>query len=147
MIIGEGPEKESLFSLAKNFGLKDNIVFRDFLEYRQMIAHMKSSRVFVFPSTREGFGIVVVEAMACGLPVITVKHQMNAACELISDGENGFICRPEENDLTQKTAMILKNESLRCEMSRKAKEFARQYSWDIIAEENEAFYSQILSGN
>jgi len=45
---------------------------------------MKSSNVFVLPSTREGFGMVVIEANACGIPVIVVKHEMNAATELVT---------------------------------------------------------------
>ena len=48
-----------------------------------LIGYMKSSKVFVLPSTREGFGMVVIEANACGIPVVTVNHPMNAAVDLV----------------------------------------------------------------
>ncbi len=51
--------------------------------YDDLIGYMKSSKVFVLPSTREGFGIVVIEANACGLPVVVVDHEMNAATDLV----------------------------------------------------------------
>ena len=47
--------------------------------YDDLIGYMKSSKVFVLPSTREGFGMVVIEANACGIPVVTINHPMNAA--------------------------------------------------------------------
>ena len=58
--------------------------------YDDLIGYMKSSKVFVLPSTREGFGIVVIEANACGFPVVVVNHKMNAATDLVVDGINGI---------------------------------------------------------
>ncbi len=140
IIIGEGPEKEKLVGLADRLNLKDNVIFKDFLGYKELIAHMKASKIFVFPSVREGFGIVVIEAMACGLPVITVRHPMNAAAELVEDGKSGFICQPGEEGIALKIKVLLKDYNLRNNMASRAKEIARGYGWDRIAEGNEAFY-------
>ena len=63
---------------------------------------MKSSKIFVLPSTREGFGIVALEANACGLPVITVNHAKNAAADLVMDHCNGFKCNLNENEMAGK---------------------------------------------
>jgi len=100
-IIGEGPEKENLEKLSDQSGLKDDVSFTGFLEdYQDVIAHMKSSKVLVLPSVREGFGMVVLEANACGLPVVVVDHPMNAAKDLIIPGENGLIAEVSENSLS-----------------------------------------------
>lgn len=143
-VIGEGPEKARLIGLADKLNLKDNIIFKDFLEYEEMISYMKASKIFVFPSTREGFGIVVLEAMACGLPVITVSHPMNAAVELIKDGQNGFICKLDEEDVAKKILQLLRDEALRDKLAKRAKDSIKDYDWNKITNENEEFYRYIL---
>lgn len=70
--------------LTNELDLKGNVEFTGFLEdYQDVIAHMKSSKVLVLPSVREGFGMVVLEANACGVPVVVVDHPMNAAKDLV----------------------------------------------------------------
>ena len=130
VIIGEGPEKKELEKLGYNLGLENNIEFTGFLEdYEGVISRMKSSKVFVLPSTREGFGIVALEANACGLPVVTVNHKMNAACDFITNNENGFICELSEEDVAEK---ILRGLDEGKDMERKCIESARRYDWDNI---------------
>lgn len=90
LIVGKGPERENLIKLVRERDLVRNIEFIEYVEdHRQLYALMKASRVFVFPSTREGFGIVVLEANGCGLPVITTDYHQNAARYLIRGGLNG----------------------------------------------------------
>ncbi len=68
---------------------------------------MKSARVFVLPSDREGFGLVVLEANACGLPVITVRRPDNAAQNLVVEGKNGFIAELDDADLARTILLVL----------------------------------------
>jgi glycosyltransferase involved in cell wall biosynthesis len=138
VIIGDGPEKRTLESLVNDFGLDSNVRFIGFLEnYDDVISHMKSSKVFVSASTREGFGIVALEANACGLPVVTVKHPRNAICDLITDGETGFICELFEQDIAQKVLQAIDaGNSLR----EKCLEYASGYDWNGIANKVETFY-------
>lgn len=90
IIVGKGPEKTKLIELVHRNGLLENVKFIECIEdHNQLYALMKSSHVFAFPSTREGFGIVVLEANGCGLPVITTDHYQNAARYLITGGLNG----------------------------------------------------------
>ncbi len=91
LIVGDGPERAALEALARDLGLAGAVRFTGFLpRYDDVIAAMKASRVFVLPSTREGFGIAALEAMACGLPVVTVDHPGNAARDLVVPGVNGY---------------------------------------------------------
>lgn len=145
LIIGEGPEKNNLIRLVEKLDLKDNVIFKDFLEYEELISYMKASKIFVFPSTREGFGIVVLEAMACGLSVITVEHPMNAATELVKEGENGFICRLDEREISQRILILLRDENLRVNIAKTAFDYVRNYDWDRITEQNEKVYNSIIS--
>jgi glycosyltransferase involved in cell wall biosynthesis len=99
-IIGEGPEREALGSLAARLGVADDVEFRDFFAgHDELLADIKSARVFVLPSDREGFGIVVLEALACDVPVVTIDVEANAARHLVAEGVNGALCAPRPDDL------------------------------------------------
>ena len=141
-IIGNGPERLNLENLARDLELKDNIVFKDFLEdYDDLIGYMKSSKVLVLPSTREGFGMVVIEANACGIPVVTVDHHMNAAVDLVIDGVNGFKTKLETEDMSDK---IIKSIESQNEFKDKCIEMSRNYDWEIIVESLEKVYKTII---
>lgn len=97
VIIGEGPERPRLQKLVKDLGLKSNVTLLPLIEdSTELYGIMKASRLFVFPSEREGFGLVVLEANACGLPVFTLKHPKNAATGLIQPGMNGEVFKNEK---------------------------------------------------
>jgi glycosyltransferase involved in cell wall biosynthesis len=138
MIIGDGPEKRRLEKMVYDLGLEANIEFTGFLaDHNDVISYIKSSKVFVLPSIREGFGIVALEANACGLPVITVNHKMNAACDFINNNGNGFICELSEEEITEKIFIALDR---REDMKRKCVENARGYDWDNAVNLTESFY-------
>ena len=140
LIIGEGPEKKNLEVLTQKLNLEKNIKFLDFLEtHDDVYAQMKSSKVFVLPSTREGFGIVVIEANACGIPVITINHKDNAAGDLIEEEKNGFICHLKEGEIANRIIKILKNGSDR-KMKKSCLDFAKKYDWNKIVDEIEEVY-------
>src|SRR4030042_440356 len=131
LIIGDGPEEKNLKGLVQDLSLEENVHFKGRVgDDIEVFSYMKSSKVFVLPSVREGFGIVAVEANACGLPVITVRHPQNAACDLITDGENGFICEVSEADITDKILMAMDSKN---NWEEKCQESAQRYDWDVIA--------------
>lgn len=128
-IVGEGPEKENLTALVVDLGLQKNIIFLPFFEnHSDLYGQMKSSKVFVLPSTREGFGIVVTEANACGLPVVTINHPHNAAKDLIINGENGVLVELDDFQIAHAIEILLK-ESSGPEVYRA---YSEKYNWDSI---------------
>jgi glycosyltransferase involved in cell wall biosynthesis len=142
LIVGEGPEDEKLKKLTESLGLEDDIEFTGFLDYiPDLISRFKSSQVFVLPSKREGFGMVVVEANACGLPVLVIKNPLNAAADLIEPGKNGFIAEDRDYDLADK---IISGIQQRQEMKAECIHFAKKYDWDEIYLQLERFYQDSL---
>lgn len=92
VIIGQGPERKALEERVAHYDLQKNITFLEPLpEARAIYAYMKAARVFCLPSVREGFGIVALEALGCGTPVVTVDSPGNAARHLIQPGQNGSV--------------------------------------------------------
>jgi len=91
-IIGSGPELQALQQLATVLEVDDRTAFHGTLkEAAEVYRLMKASTILVLPSSREGLGLVVMEANACGLPVITTDCPDNAAADLITQGLNGSV--------------------------------------------------------
>jgi glycosyltransferase involved in cell wall biosynthesis len=142
LIIGDGPEKKTLKTLTQKLNLEKNIKFFDFLEnHNDVYSLMKSSKVFILPSSREGFGLVVIEANACGIPVITVDHKDNAARDLTEEGKNGFVCQLNEKEIAKRIMRILENNSGR-KMKEGCMDLAKKYDWGKIVDEIEGVYSK-----
>jgi glycosyltransferase involved in cell wall biosynthesis len=144
-IIGTGPEKEHLLELAASCELMDdgNVRFFDFMEYDEIIARMKSSKVLVLPSSREGFGMVVVEAFACGVPVVTVDEAHNAAAELVDEG-CGFVVKLDARAIAGALRELLCNKELRYIMGKAAEEAGGGYEWDGIVHELRELYEELI---
>ncbi|NYB52585.1 MAG: glycosyltransferase family 4 protein [Methanobacteriaceae archaeon] len=142
IIFGEGPEEQKIKKLADELELSNNITFRGFLEnHPDLISHLKSSEVFVLPSEREGFGIIVIESNACGLPVVIVQSSMNAAVDLVNEGMNGFIANSTVEDLAKKITLALHEKK---SMSDNCIAFAKKYDWDNIIPVLENYYYNSL---
>jgi glycosyltransferase involved in cell wall biosynthesis len=132
IIVGNGPQKEALKDLVNKLKLQKNVIFYDFLkEHKDLLAFMKASKVFAFPSTREGFGMAALEANATGLPVITTKHKDNATKHLIVSGINGDVVNLTSTQIAEKTMKYLTVKAKRNQYITVAK----QYDWDVKTQE------------
>jgi glycosyltransferase involved in cell wall biosynthesis len=101
LVIGEGPERDRLEALTRKLSIDSLVTFLNFVEGDEIYRIMKSARVFVLPSVREGFGLAVLEANACGTPVVTVCHADNAARHLIQEGRNGYVVGTDPEAIAQ----------------------------------------------
>jgi glycosyltransferase involved in cell wall biosynthesis len=108
-IVGTGPQLEALQTQAAALGLIDFVDFRqDITDQSQLYAVVKAARVAVFPSEREGFGIAVLEALACGVPVVTTSAPDNLAQHLLAGSDaQGTVCAPNAAALADAIAETL----------------------------------------
>lgn len=137
LVIGVGPERKKLERLAAELDLENNVTFFNFLEdHNELFSLMKASKMFVLPSVREGFGLVVVEANACGIPVITTTHTLNAAQDLIAEGKNGYLAEPDEADLAAQILKVLKQKSKLAPVKTLEEKFSK-HRWHHAAAEVE----------
>lgn len=91
-IIGTGPEREALHEQAERLGIADAVDFQhDVREQKDVYSLIKAGRVFALPSEREGFGIAVLEALACGTPVVTTSAPDNLAQHLVTRSQRGLV--------------------------------------------------------
>ena len=133
-IVGDGPEKAGLVELAENTEIYGNIEFAGFQEYWVLIEKIKASKVLVLPSSREGFGMVVIEAFACGVPVVTVRAKYNAAQGLVENGVDGLVVEPEDREIAKAIQKIIRRSSDNRKISEAAFRRAKDYNWEEIVE-------------
>jgi glycosyltransferase involved in cell wall biosynthesis len=96
LIVGDGDNRTSLTELSRRLGL-DNVVFTGFRPTSELPRLYAASDAFVFPTLGDPFGLVVDEAMSCGLPVISTAAAGEIASR-IDEGRNGFIVPPDDSD-------------------------------------------------
>jgi alpha-maltose-1-phosphate synthase len=103
------------------------------LDQAEIVREMHQSHVLVLPSVFEGFGLVIAEAMATGMPVIASTH--SAGPDLIREGCDGFVLEPDDvQGLAQRLETLRADRGRAVEMGLAAAERAREFSWDVHAE-------------
>lgn len=139
-VVGDGPERQALEQLVSEKRLESRVVFKGIIERMdELYGLMKASKVFVLPSTREGFGITVIEANACGLPVVTVDCDQNAARNLIQENKTGCVSKLESGALAEKIVFTLANHAA---MKKNCVEFAKKYDWENLIDRLEQVYTK-----
>ena len=136
-VIGDGPERENLHSLAQSLHVADAVDFRhDVGEQKEVYSLLKAARVSVFPSAREGFGIAVLEALACGVPVITTSAPDNLARHLVTRSSQGSVCAPSAAAIAQAIRAWLSTDpgGPYSHRARRDDGWLTEYSWEKIAE-------------
>ena len=148
-IVGDGPDREKLVAYGSALGLDGNVTFYGFIpSQNDLFALMKRSKVFVFPSTREGFGRSVMEAQACGLPAVVVNAPDSASASLIHSGGNGLVCNNDAHALAAALGDLLGDPSQRQRMAEEALVEAARYDWSNVVEHIEGVYRRVIrSGN
>lgn len=130
VIIGHGIERSNLSELIENRKVQAQVKLCEPLKHsKNVYAYMKKAKVFVLPSTREGFGIVALESLACGTPVITTSSPANAARHLITPGINGSIVSLDAEDIAQSIQYWIKPSQQEFTATN-----VENYDWNRIAE-------------
>lgn len=135
-VIGDGPMREALHAQAQELGIESLVDFRhDVWEQKEVYALMKAARVAVFPTTREGFGIAVLEAIACGLPVVTTSAPDNLAQYLVLRSSTGVVCDPAAGAIADAVRGLLTCQGdPRGQVTAAQPEWLADHSWDAAAD-------------
>jgi glycosyltransferase involved in cell wall biosynthesis len=134
VIIGDGPEHENLRALSRDLGLEGTARFMGGLpDDAEVMAWYKRSAIFCLPSVQEGFGIVFLEAMASGLPVVSTTAA--AIPEVVPQRRAGILVPPSSPEaLADALVELLEQPALCAEYGAFGREHVRRYSWERVAE-------------
>ena len=120
VILGDGDQRARLERIATEIGVGDHVFFAGFVPDEELQAYYRQCEIFVMPSKGEGFGLVFIEAMSCGKPVIGARH--GGTLDVIVEGETGFLVEyGDVAGLAQCLLHLLKNESLRIQLGEAGK--------------------------
>ncbi|MEO0224935.1 MAG: glycosyltransferase, partial [candidate division WOR-3 bacterium] len=135
VILGEGPKEKELKELAKNLGISNDVKFLGF--QKNPFKFMSRSTVFVLSSVYEGFGNVLIEAMACGVPVVSTNCP-SGPNEIIKDRINGFLVPVRNIEKLAEAILFLINDSIKSEeFVKNSIEIIKKFSVDKIVQKCE----------
>lgn len=143
MILGEGEDRSMLERLGKELGIYDRVNFTGFQS--NPFKYIARATVFVLSSSWEGFGNVIIEAMACGVPVIAT-HCPYGPDEIITDGVNGLLVPVGDIDAMAKAILrLLKDETLRLNLVEAGKQRAEDFRVEKMVAEYERVFEEVAS--
>lgn len=144
-IVGEGPMMGELKRMAEELGVSDIVRFVGSVPYERLHERYESAHIFALCSSAEGMPLVVLEAMATGLPVVASRVQ--GIDELVSDGVNGFLIDdPSDAEaIAEGLAKLIDDGRLRLRMGEEALRTVGRYDWSNIAERYLRIYKVVAS--
>jgi glycosyltransferase involved in cell wall biosynthesis len=145
-VVGAGQEMRNLKVLVDSLGLSRSVEFLGVLDdYEDVVRALKGSSLFVLPSTREGFGMVLVEAYACGIPCIA--YVSDGVVEVIENGYNGYLVNQRDiQGLAKRIVQLLRDKKkARAFAQRGRRKVEERFSWDMAADRMEEVYNRLIA--
>jgi glycosyltransferase involved in cell wall biosynthesis len=144
-IVGDGPMMEELKGLAEGLKVTDLVLFSGSVPYEKLHERYESADIFALCSSAEGMPLVVLEAMATGLPVVASRVQ--GIEELVRDGINGYLIDDPSKPqvLADRLSRLIEDSETRLRMGAEALRSVGKYDWSNIAERYLEIYRRVLS--
>ena len=141
ILVGDLRRRQDLHDQARQLGIETNVQFAGVVEDAQLVKHYQQAVVLVFPSLYEGFGLPVVEAMACGCPVIS----SNASSLPEATGDAALLADPSDIDgFARHLEQVLADSTVRRKLREKGLTQAAQFTWDRTARETVRVYRRVV---
>lgn len=125
MIVGDGSFRDELDALVEELSLGESVIFTGQLDKEGMIAHYQACDIFTFASLTETQGLVAVEAMAAGLPVVAVKA--SGIEDMVKSGSDGILTDNKEENFAENAIKLIEDAELRRKMSQSARANAAEF--------------------
>jgi glycosyltransferase involved in cell wall biosynthesis len=141
-VVGKGPNRSELESIVDERGLQDHVRFHGFVSEQRKIELLNQSDIFVYASTYESFGIVILEAMAASLAVVAISQP--AYSDFFSQPRNGYlVSSPSSKAISEKVEYLLDNPDVVSNISENNRLDAKEYSWDSVSNEMVSLLNQV----
>jgi glycosyltransferase involved in cell wall biosynthesis len=143
-IVGDGDGRSALVDAVSELGLQNCVKFLGFVSEEDKVRLLQESWVLANTSPKEGWGLVSIEAQACGTPVVV--YDAPGLRESLRHDESGFIVDyGDQAALTDRIVSLLTDENLRHRLRRGALDWSQNFTWDRAADETERFLEGVIS--
>lgn len=142
LIAGTGRHEERLRRLSNELRIADQVRFLGYVPNDELPELYSSADIFILPSRYEGFGLVLLEAMACGTPVIGTDA--GGIPTAIADGRTGIVVERDAQDLSSAIELLVSDQTRRDRMAETAYNRANKTSWNAIISDVKRVYDQIV---
>lgn len=144
VIVGDGPERETLGTLAKSLGVDGRVWFTGYVEETRKWEILRCSNLYVSATLHEGFGLVYVEAMMAGLPVVTYDH--GGHTDFLRDGATGrLVPAGDEEELAAAIARFVREPDLGRRIGERTRSVSAAYTVERCAARYEEIFRRIAS--
>jgi glycosyltransferase involved in cell wall biosynthesis len=131
LVAGDGPQRQELETLSENYQIEDCVHWAGWVDYSELGAYFQAADVFVFPTLEDTWGMVTLEAMALGKPILCSKWA--GTSEMIVDGVNGYVFDPYEPEkIAEKMRLFINNVELTKFMGAKSQEIMAPHTPDKV---------------
>ncbi len=143
LLVGDGPERDNLEDLAARSGLADRVLFAGMVPHDEVVGYLTAADVFVTASVTEVHPLSLIEALACGLPLVGIDSP--GVGDTIIDGENGILCRNDLAAFTANLTRLIADRDLRLAMAGRARESAAKYDIQRTSRLVEEQYLELIN--
>lgn len=145
LIAGSGPLRQSLEQLCQKLHIEDRVLFLGKIPNREIPSVLNRMDIFVMPSLSESFGVSILEAEACEIPVIATE--VGGIPEVVHDGKTGFLVKPGDvKGISSKLELLIENSSLREEMGKYGRKYVEEnYDWKDCVEKMHQLYQHVYA--
>jgi len=144
LIIGDGPEKDNIIQRMRALNIENSVRLLGRVSDEQKFQYLSASDVYLSTAIHEGFGIVFLEAMECGLPVIS--YDKGGQTDFLRDGKTGYLVQlGNRRDFTIKLTGLLESKTLRTEISAYNSDYAKEFYIDNVADKYISIFREVVS--
>ncbi len=146
LVVGEGDARPELEELTRKLGLTGSVEFAGFVDEQEKVRLLQAMHVVANPSAKEGWGLTVLEANACGVPV--VASDVPGLRDAVRDGETGLLYDyGDVEELAEKLLLVLRDDHLRTRLGAGGLAFAETFQWERSAQAMEDLLKSVLVGS
>jgi glycosyltransferase involved in cell wall biosynthesis len=143
VILGEGPERKHIEETAASCGVSDRVMMPGFVSEERKFQYLRAADIFASTTMHEGFGLMFVEGMFCGLPVVTYDHGGHK--DFLEHERSGFLVPLHDQEAFLEALRVLcRDERRRAEIARHNEAISRHFTIEACAARYEAVFQEML---
>ena len=142
VLVGDGPERARLTALAQKFHVESDMTITGFLPYDELLAWYAKAALFLFPSSKETQGMVILEAMAQGVPAVAVNSPVNA--EVLQLSGAGWLAPTQPAAMAEAVVRALADPERLKQVAAQGRQYAGKFTTANVAAQVEAVYNRLI---